>query len=227
MEITKLEQLDLPKQYSYADYLQWKFRERVELIKGKILVTSPAPGRKHQSIAGNLHFVMRKEFNTRACNLYFAPFDVRLPRSTQHNENIYTVVQPDLCVVCDEAKLDDRGCIGAPDLVAEILSPGNSSRELKLKFDLYEETGVREYWVINPSEETVLVNVLNDEGKYKTLRPIVDDYIVSEIFPDIKIRAQSCLSDSVHQNQKSLPKFGRLFIDTKLITDRLSRSEGQ
>lgn len=186
MEITDINQLDLNKTYSYADYLLWKFKERVELVKGKILAMSPAPSRKHQVVAGNLYFAMRNHFNAHACKLFFAPFDVRIPRVDQNNEQILTVVQPDLCVICDEAKLDERGCIGAPDLIVEILSPGNSSRELKIKFDLYEESGVREYWVVNPSEETVLVNVLTD-GKYKTLRPIVDDYIVSEIFPDMHI----------------------------------------
>ena len=186
MEVTDINQLDLDKTYTYADYLLWKFKERVELVKGKILAMSPAPSRQHQVIAGNLYFAMRSHFTSDKCQLFFAPFDVRLPRRNENNETILTVVQPDICIICDEGKLDDRGGIGAPDLVVEILSPGNSFRELKIKFDLYEESGILEYWVVNPSEETVLVNVLVN-GKYKTLRPIVDDYIVSHRFPDMKI----------------------------------------
>lgn len=186
MEITDINQLDFDKTYTYADYLLWKFKERVELVKGKILKMSPAPSRKHQEVAGNFYYAMRKNFHSDRCQLFFAPFDVRIPRRNDHNEEIFTVVQPDLCVICDENKLDERGAIGAPDLIIEILSPGNSRKELKTKFDLYEESGVLEYWVVNPSEETVLVNVL-ENGTYRTLRPVVDDLIISPTFPELKI----------------------------------------
>ncbi|WP_042006912.1 Uma2 family endonuclease, partial [Capnocytophaga canis] len=94
-----------------------------------------------------------------------APFDVRLPKKEEKGDNIHTVVQPDLCVICDESKLDERGCIGAPDLIIEILSPGNSKKEMKNKFELYQESGVEEYWIVNPTDENILVNVLED-GKY-------------------------------------------------------------
>ncbi len=104
----------------------------------------------------------------------------------KNNEQILTVVQPDLCVVCDPEKIDEKGCIGAPDLIVEIISPGNSKKEMRNKFQLYEEVGVQEYWIIHPSEEHILVNVLED-GKYRTLRPIVDDYITSVKFPELKI----------------------------------------
>ncbi|MDO4230236.1 MAG: Uma2 family endonuclease [Capnocytophaga sp.] len=186
MEITNINQLDLNKTYSYADYLLWKFQERIELFKGKILKMSPAPSRKHQEIAGNLYSEINILFKNQKCKLYFAPFDVRIPRESKEDKEIFTVVQPDLCVICDESKLDDRGCIGAPDLVIEILSPGNSKREMKDKFKLYEEAGVLEYWIVDPNQESVLINVL-ENGKYKTLNPIVDDEITSPIFPNLKI----------------------------------------
>lgn len=187
MEITNINQLDLNKTYSYADYLLWKFKERVELFKGKILEMSPAPNVKHQKIAGGLygHFFNFYKKNI-ICNFFPAPFDVRIPKLSQDNQEIFTVVQPDLCVICDPNKLDDKGCIGAPDLVIEILSPGNSKREMKDKFELYEESGVREYWIIDPNQESVLINVL-ENGVYDVKRPILDDFVVSYIFPNIKI----------------------------------------
>ena len=114
---------------------------------------------------------------------------MRLPAKGETGDAIHTVVQPDLCVVCDRTKIDSRGCIGAPDLVIEIISPGNSKKELKQKFKLYEEAGVREYWVIHPSEEYVIVNVL-ENNHYKTLSPIVDDEVHSVIFPTLKVHTK-------------------------------------
>lgn len=184
--ITNINQLDLNKTYSYADYLLWRFKERVELIKGKILKMSPAPSRKHQEIAGSLYLAMGILFKNKPCKVYIAPFDVRLPRYSPKNQEVFTVVQPDLCVVCDESKLDDKGCIGAPDLIVEILSPGNSKREMKDKFELYQESGVREYWIVDPNQESVLIYILKN-GEYIGLKPVVDDTAASQIFPDLTV----------------------------------------
>ncbi|ATA92987.1 Uma2 family endonuclease [Capnocytophaga canimorsus] len=186
MEITDINQLDLNKTYSYADYLLWKFKERVELFRGKILKMSPAPSTKHQIISGNIHFELKLHFKEQACKLFSAPFDVRIPKQSLEDKDIFSVVQPDLCIICDLSKLDERGCIGAPDLVVEILSPSNSKKEMKEKFQLYEESGVKEYWIIDPNQESVLVNVL-ENGKYHTQNPIVDDDVNSIIFPNLKI----------------------------------------
>lgn len=193
--ITDINQLDLNGTYSYADYLLWKFKERVELFKGKILKMSPAPARKHQVIARELygHFFNFYKSNI-ICNFFPAPFDVRIPRKNTKDQEIFTVVQPDLCVICDPNKLDERGCIGAPDLIIEILSPGNSKKEMKLKFDLYEEAGVREYWIVDPNTESVLINVL-ENGKYITQKPMVDDEITSTIFPNLKIHTNDIFSE--------------------------------
>ena len=157
--ITNINQLDLGKTYSYADYLTWIFQEKLELIKGKIFQMSPAPSRYHQQVSGNLHGIMWTAFKNHSCNLYAAPFDVRLldKKKSTLDKDIFTVVQPDLCIICDENKLDDKGCIGAPDLVIEILSSGNSSKEMKYKFDLYEEAGVLEYWIVNPENKTLFI----------------------------------------------------------------------
>lgn len=194
MEITNINQLDLNGTYSYADYLLWKFSERVELIKGKILKMSPAPALRHQKISMRLSVKMGTFFFQQKCQIFAAPFDVRLPSKDKKGNEIQTVVQPDLCVVCDAAKLDERGCIGAPDLIVEILSPGNSKREMKQKFQIYEEAGVLEYWIIDPSHETIWVNVL-EEGKYRTLNPVVDDFVPSVKFPDLKIHTDTIFEE--------------------------------
>ena len=186
--ITDIDQLDLQKSYSYADYLKWRFEERVELIKGKIFKMSPAPARRHQRISG---FFNAKLFNflDNKGQVYSAPFDVRLtPRKSDNTNKIYTVVQPDICVICDPSKLDERGCIGAPDWIIEILSPGNSQTEMKNKFEVYEENGVKEYWLADPTSEVVLVYVLNEAGKYIGLHPFtLEDQITSHVFPDFQL----------------------------------------
>lgn len=184
--VTNINELDLNKIYSYADYLRWKFEERIELLKGRIFKMSPAPNVKHQRISMNLTLGLGTVFDREKCQLFSAPFDVRLPRKNSEDEQIYTVVQPDLCVICDEEKLDERGCVGAPDLIIEILSPGNSKKEMKNKFEIYEEAGVKEYWVVNPTEENVLIFVL-ENGRYIGLAPVVDREITSKIFPDLAI----------------------------------------
>ena len=189
MTITNINQLDpINGLYTYAEYLLWKFEERVELLKGKLFKMS-APSPAHQVVQSNLNIELGLYFRNQKCQIYPAPFDVRLPAKGETGDAIHTVVQPDLCVVCDRTKIDSRGCIGAPDLVIEIISPGNAKKELKQKFKLYEEAGVREYWVIHPSEEYVIVNVL-ENNHYKTLSPIVDDEVHSVIFPTLKVHTK-------------------------------------
>ena len=184
MEITSLNQLDLVNGiYSYADYLVWKIKERVELLKGKILEMS-APSPIHQEISGNLQGALFVFLKNSRCKLYTAPFDVRFPQKGE--SQVYTVVQPDLCVVCDLEKIDSKGCVGAPDLVVEILSPGNSKKEMKSKFTLYQEEGVREYWIVDPERELVFVYVAENK-KFRPTLPITDDYVRSTIFPNFSI----------------------------------------
>ena len=161
-----VEEPDMNLRYTYADYLQWQFEERLELFKGKIFKLS-APNTKHQEISIRLSNRIFTFLEKNPCKVFSAPFDVRLPvRNRKKDSEITTVVQPDICVICDQNKLDEKGCIGAPDLVIEILSPGNTEKEVKLKFELYEEAGVKEYWVVYPGEENVAVFILNENGKY-------------------------------------------------------------
>ena len=138
--ITSLSQLDLNKKYSYAEYLTWQFQEHLELIRGRIFRMTPAPTRRHQKASFKLSLQIGNYLNNRSCEVYTAPFDVRFPKEGG-DDNTYTVVQPDICVICDKSKLDDRGCVGAPDFIIEILSPTTGAKDATIKFDLYEEQG--------------------------------------------------------------------------------------
>lgn len=183
--ITNFSDLDLTKEYTYSDYLQWHFSERVELIKGFIRKMSPAPNRIHQTVSSNIHGYLHQYFRKTPCNLYAAPFDVRLPIKSAKNNT--TVVQPDLCVICDASKLDNQGCNGAPDLMIEILSPNNSKHDIKTKFELYQEAEVKEYWLIDPTEKILFVYTLI-EGKFIGLPPQTEgENITSLLFPELTI----------------------------------------
>ncbi len=177
--------LDLNKSYTYSDYLLWQFSERVELIKGFIRKMSPAPNSSHQKISYNITGAFFETFKRNSCSVYVAPFDVRLPIKSAKKDS--TIVQPDLCVICDETLLDEQGCNGAPDLIVEILSPNNSNHDLHTKFNLYQEAEVKEYWIVEPREKVVLVYCLKD-GQYIGLKPFVEGQIIESIlFPELKV----------------------------------------
>lgn len=191
-KITQLSQLDLTASYSYADYLTWQLNEAVELIKGKIQLMSPAPNVKHQRLSIYLSSRLFYYFENKACQVFSAPFDVRLYDRTKSllvNKEITTVVQPDICVICDNSKLDEQGCNGAPDWIIEILSKGNSKKEVKIKHALYAESGVKEYWLVFPYEEVVQQFVLNDENNsYQLVNSYAgDDVAVPYLFADLAI----------------------------------------
>lgn len=168
--------------YSYADYLTWKIEETVELIKGRVFRMVAAPRRKHQDISIKITNRLFNFLEGKTCKVYEAPFDVRLPVQSKKNEDIFTVVQPDICVICDRSKLDEAGCVGAPDLIVEILSPGNNKKELKYKYEVYEESGVKEYWVIHPEEQTLLIYTLT-----------ADHFVPSKLFTTGDIVSSSCI----------------------------------
>ena len=180
----ELAELDFSKDYTYADYLKWTFEERLELIKGKLFKMSPAPNRMHQKLSLEIARELSNYLKGKPCEVYVAPFDVRLPRKSKADKDIITVVQPDICVICDPAKLDDRGCLGAPDIVVEILSPGNNKKELQNKYEIYEESGVKEYWIVVPQEKTFLKYVLTEEGQFQASRLLtVGDEVATPILP--------------------------------------------
>ena len=161
--------LDLNKRYTYADYLTWLDDKARELIGGFIKLMSPAPRIEHArvntKIFGNLFSIVQK--NRGKCEVFHAPFDVRFPKHGETTDDkINTVVQPDICVICDLSKLDKRGCCGAPDMIVEILSPSTLKKDVTEKFDLYEEHGVKEYWIVHPEAQAINVFLLQENGKY-------------------------------------------------------------
>ena len=166
MELT----LDLNRRYTYAEYLTWTDNKLRELLSGFIRLMSPAPALKHAVVLRRIgtpliNFIDKHNGNYQ---VFYAPFDVRLPQKPDEtaDNQIYTVVQPDICVVCDSSKLDERGCLGAPDMVVEILSLSSQRYDLNEKFNLYEAAGVKEYWVVSPKEKGVNVFILQENGKY-------------------------------------------------------------
>lgn len=143
--------------YTYADYLSWPENESWELIDGVPVDMSPAPGRKHQKILGEMYRQVSNFLVGKTCDVYPAPFDVRFGREGETDEHIKTVLQPDISVICDLSKLDDNGCLGAPDLVIEIVSPATVRKDMREKFAIYEKYGVKEYWIVHPVDQTVMI----------------------------------------------------------------------
>ena len=191
-EPSKLEEPDLTGLYSYADYLKWTFDGMVELINGKVFKMAPAPSTGHQMIAVELLYTIKHFLKAKPCTVFVAPFDVRLSKFKE-DKLIDSVVQPDICIICDADKIDEKGCNGAPDMIVEILSPSSASRDLELKYKLYEENAVKEYWIVQPNDQTVSVFDLI-EGKFVLrgiyhrhkivhLKTINLDVDLNEIFP--------------------------------------------
>ena len=186
--ITNIEQLDpINGVYTYADYVLWKIKDRLEILKGKIFRLD-TPDVSHQKISGNLYGEMYHYFKGKSCKLFAAPFDVVLKNKKGVEDS---VVQPDICVVCDPKKLEnDKRCLGAPDLIIEILSPGNTKKEMRYKYELYEEAGVYEYWVVRPIDKEITQFVL-ENGKYRALPPIIEGDMVSSVkFPELIVATE-------------------------------------
>ncbi|MBM6926929.1 Uma2 family endonuclease [Pseudoflavonifractor phocaeensis] len=160
--------MPLPKEHRYtlADALTWEEQERIELIDGAAVMMAP-PSRVHQEIAAELTRQIGNYLDGKKCRVYPAPFAVRLfEKAHDRPEDVDTLVEPDLSVVCDPGKLDDLGCKGAPDLVIEILSPSTQRHDRLTKYNLYERAGVAEYWIVSPEERTVQVSLLSG-GRYR------------------------------------------------------------
>ena len=175
------------KDYTYSDYLQFQFEEMVELIRGKVFKMTPAPKAIHQKISSELHGNIWAYLKDKPCSVYAAPFDVVLPLSNEKKENATTVVQPDICIICDQSKINEAGCFGAPDLIIEILSKSTSKKDFTDKYSIYEEVGVKEYWIVMPNERFVEVFHLQN-GKFQRIETYTETHkIASIIFPDLQI----------------------------------------
>ncbi len=199
--------LDIEKKYSYADYVNWNFAERIELIRGRIFKMSPSPMARHQITVQNIDGLVWSYLRGKPCRVFHAPFDVRLPlpetlkktfKPLKKNEKyiftnipddqIFTVVQPDICVICHLEKIDRRGCLGAPDWIVEVISKETAHVDVHEKFQLYEEAGVKEYWLVTPDVKQVIVFDLNEVNKYQLRKMYAaPDVIPVHIFPDLVI----------------------------------------
>ncbi len=178
--------------FTYSDYLVWPDDERWELIHGVAYDMSPAPSRRHQGILAYVTHLFVTHLDGSPCSAYAAPFDVIFPESADAApDEIDTVVQPDLVVVCDSAKLTRQGCTGAPDFVLEILSPTTAFKDMEEKLRLYESHGVREYWILNPANDTLMVYaVAPREHKPGYQKPVLftsDDTVAPQLFPGLSV----------------------------------------
>lgn len=178
---------DISGTYTARDYLQWKMEELAELIRGKLVKMSPSPSSNHQRISLELILQLGAYFKDKDCQLFEAPYDVYLTKDATDYKSTKNIVQPDLCVICDAGKIKPFGCVGAPDLVVEILSPSTAHKDQKDKLELYQEYGVKEYWMISPESKSVLrLNLTN--GSYQTAGPFTTGHAPSShLFPDLML----------------------------------------
>lgn len=177
----------MEKRFTYGDYAQWPEDERWELIEG-VAYAMTAPARIHQDIVVELSRQIGNFLQERPCKVYVAPFDVRLPENDEADEDVFTTVQPDVSVICDPDKLDDKGCRGAPDWIIEVLSPSTALQDLDRKRWLYERHGVKEYWIVHPTDRWVMIYTLGDDGKYGHARVAgMDEALAVGVFPELVI----------------------------------------
>lgn len=174
--------------FSYADYITWNDEKRWEIIQGTAFDMTPAPGTEHQRISMRLSVAISLFLQNKPCSVFSAPIDVRLGENLTKDEEITNIVQPDILVICDSSKIDERGIKGAPDWIIEITSPSTLKHDFGTKLLLYQEFGVREYWIVDPATKKVNVYILNNFGKYTPgLIYQEDENIDVTIFPDFKI----------------------------------------
>ena len=154
--------------FTYADALTWDEDDRIELIYGEPVMMAP-PSTAHQDIVVDLTAQFRTYLRDKTCRVYSAPFGVRLfQQEGEHPEDVDTLVEPDLSIVCDENKLDEAGYRGAPALIVEVLSTSNQRHDRFVKFRLYQRAGVKEYWIVDPEAKHVQVYTLEEDGQYSS-----------------------------------------------------------
>ena len=175
------------KLYTLADILEWDEGERAEVIDGSLYMMA-TPSRIHQKISGEPFGQLREYLRGKQCEVYAAPFAVRLFEGAEDSpENVYTMVEPDISVICSPEKLDDMGCKGAPDLIIEILSPSTRRHDRLTKFNLYQRAGVREYWIVDPSDRSVQSFLLENNAYIARDFAVNDDKITVNVLQDCVI----------------------------------------
>jgi Uma2 family endonuclease len=182
--------MPLPREnekYTYEDWLSWDEDVRAELVDGEVYMMAP-PSRRHQKIAGEIFGQLWAFLKGKPCEVYAGPFGVHL------NEEEDTVFEPDVVVVCDKSKLDDKGCTGAPDLIVEVLSPSTGRMDKLLKLNKYQQAGVREYWIVDPQDLTVSANILED-GRYFITAYDEADVMPVAVLPGCEINLQEVFAE--------------------------------
>ncbi|MCL2445498.1 MAG: Uma2 family endonuclease [Oscillospiraceae bacterium] len=170
--------------YTFEDYLSWDDGQRWELIDGQPYLMA-APNEEHHDISMALSQTLSHFLLGKPCKLFTAPFDVRLfPHKTNKREQ--GLVQPDLFVVCDKSKRDGQRINGAPDLVIEILSPGNESHDRYKKLNLYIKAGVREYWIVDPKNLVIQVYIITAQG-HNVFAYEINHTLSCEVLPGLEI----------------------------------------
>ena len=180
--------IEKEQKYTYGDYSKWSEDERWELIYGIAYDMFATPSRTHQKISREIFGAFYNYLKDKTCEVFYSPFDVLLPEGNENDEQIQNVVQPDIVVVCDKLKLNERGCKGAPDLIIEVSSPSTAKKDMEDKLLLYEKAGVKEYWIVQSAERTVLVFKREDDGKYGRYKVYSEeDSVKVGIFKDLII----------------------------------------
>ena len=177
---------DATLRYTYGDYVQWDGDERWELIDGRPHAMA-APTVPHQRLVIDLAAQLHIQLHGARCEALVSPVDVRLPAGDEPDDEIVDVVQPDVLVVCDPAKIDERGCRGAPDLVIEVLSPSTAEHDRVTKLALYERHGVREYWVVQPVERLVTRHLFEGDCFATVITSLAIGRCAVAILPDVEI----------------------------------------
>jgi Uma2 family endonuclease len=177
--------------YTYKDYLETDEDYRAEIVDGRLCVMDP-PTRYHQGISRNLLVKIALFLEGKPGKVYPAPFGVRLFPKDDLSDDTY--FEPDITVICDESKLDDRGCKGAPDMIIEIMSPSNRQNDTLVKFRKYLQAGVREYWIVDPEEKTVHACIL-DKGQYRVSVYDKTQTAPVSVLPGCSIELKSAFAD--------------------------------
>jgi len=177
----------IEEKFTYKDYLSWPNEERWELIDGVAYNMSPAPSRKHQGILLEMATVFHNYLKDKSCKVYVAPFDVRLPENDEVDEEIKTIVQPDIVIICDKNKLDDNGAKGTPDIIIEILSPYTAKKDFITKRYLYEKHKVQQYWIVDPETKEVVIFKLKNNKYEKPEEYKKEEKIKVDRFEDLEI----------------------------------------
>jgi len=191
--------------FTWADYLQWPEERRCEIIDGQIYDMTPAPGTAHQEVSANLMYEFCGFFKNKPCKVFAAPFDVRLAEKKENRNSCSNVVQPDISIICDQKKIDEKGCAGAPDLVVEILSASTASKDQVKKRRLYERHGVKEYWLIHPIERYAHIYALKD-GAYELIGVFDDEATLeSQLFTGLAVKMTEILPVIKVVKEKAAP----------------------